>query len=107
MEQKGFLASLCDLSFTEFVTTRIIRFLYVLGILGAGVGAIAIVVTGFSSRSGAAGIVSLIVAPLVFLVYVMAVRIWLEVVIVVFRIAENTGRLVELEQGKGTTQTQV
>ena len=106
MEQKGLIASLFDLSFTEFVTTRIVKFLYILGILAAGIGGLAIVASGFSSGSGAAGAASLIVAPLAFLGYVMAARIWLEVVIVLFRIAENTGRLVELQQGEGTTEAQ-
>jgi len=37
----------------------------------------------------------LILSPLVFLLYAILVRMWCELIIVVFRIAEKTGRLVE------------
>ena len=33
MEDKGFIETLFDMSFTEFITTKIIKFLFVLGIL--------------------------------------------------------------------------
>jgi hypothetical protein len=105
MEQKGFFGSLFDLSFTEFVTTRIIKFLYVLGIIGAAIAAISFIIGGMSSDSGAAGVLSLVFAPLLFILYVMGIRVWLEVIIVVFRIAENTGRLVE--QGGGSPSQEV
>jgi len=91
----GFVASLFDLSFTEFVTTRIIKLLFVLAIIGSAIGALGIVIAGFSSDSTAAGVLALLFSPVVFLLYVLLSRIWLELLIVVFRIAENTGRLVE------------
>ena len=97
MEGKGFFGSLFDLSFTEFITTRIIKLLFILAIIGSGLGALGIVVT--ASRAGGAAIaLGIILAPIVFFLYVLCARIWLELIIVIFRIAENTGRLVE--QGK-------
>ena len=97
MEQKGFFASMFDLSFTEFVTTRIIKLLFILAIIGAALGAIVFLVAGFRV-GGVNAAVSLILAPVLFFFYVLLSRIWLELIIVIFRIAENTGRLVE--QGK-------
>jgi len=94
MEKKGFFGSLFDLSFTEFVTTRIVAVLYVIGIIWAGIIGLAILIGGFKGGVGA-GILGLIVAPVVFLICVLWTRVWLEVVIVFFRIAENTGRLVQ------------
>ncbi|MCC5843569.1 MAG: DUF4282 domain-containing protein [Verrucomicrobia bacterium] len=41
------------------------------------------------------GIMFLILSPLLFLLYVLGARIWCEMIIVLFRIAENTSRLVE------------
>ncbi len=93
-EKKGFLGSLFDLSFTEFITTRIIKFLYIVGIIIAAITAIAIIISGFG-QGFVVGIISLILSPIIFLLYVLIFRIWLELIIVIFRIAENTGHLVE------------
>lgn len=98
METKGFLGSLFDFTFTEFVTTRIIKLLYVVVILFAALGALGILVSGLDSI--ATGIGALLVSPLIFLLVVLLGRIWLELIIVTFRIAENTGRLVDLAREK-------
>ncbi len=94
-ERKGFIGSLFDLSFTEFVTTRIIKFLFVLAIIASAIGAVAMVIGAFSSHSVPVGILGLVLSPVVFCLYVLLSRMWLELIIVAFRIAENTGRLVE------------
>jgi hypothetical protein len=99
--QKGFFASLFDMSFTEFVTTRIIHVLYIIAIVLAGIGALTILGSGFASGRGAGILGGLVLAPVMFLFWVLCARVWLEVIIVAFRIAENTGRLVE--QGGGGT----
>jgi hypothetical protein len=91
-ESKGFFASLFDFSFTQFITTKIIKFLYLLGMLVAGLFALFVIVSAFST-SALWGVVGLILSPLVFLLYVILVRVWLEIVIVIFRIAEHTGEI--------------
>jgi len=105
MENKGFFAGLFDLSFTEFVTTRIIKVLFVLAIVISGVFAIGILISGMSRGVGP-GLLALIAAPVAFLLYVLGARIWLEVIIVLFRIAENTGKLVEQGQDKSQSSTE-
>ena len=94
MSQKSSIGMLFDLSFTEFVTTRFIKVLFVIGIIFAAIGAIALIVSGFGAGA-VTGILFLILSPIVFLIYVFIVRIWCEIIIVVFRIAENTSRLVD------------
>lgn len=96
-EEKGFIGSLFDLSFTEFVTTRMIKILFVLAIIGAAGVAVSMIIKGFASDIGT-GVVMLVLSPLIFFCYILLARMWLELIIVIFRIAENTGRLVE--QGK-------
>ena len=98
MAEKGFLGSLFDLSFTEFITTRVIKALFILAIIVAAIAAVVIIVSGFVSGA-LSGIAMLVISPILFLVYVILARVWLELVIVIFRIAENTGRLAE--QGPG------
>lgn len=89
MDGKGFFGALFDFSFTEFITVKIIKVLYIIGIVMAGLGALAFLIGGFT-KGFVAGVVMLIVSPLVFLLYVILIRMWLEVILVLFRIAENT-----------------
>lgn len=91
---KGFITSLFDFSFTEFITIRTIRILYGILIALAGIAALYFIVTGFRA-SAAMGILYLILSPLLFFLDVIIVRIWLEIVMVIFRIEENTRKLAE------------
>lgn len=93
MQDKG-LGMLFDLSFSEFVTTRIIKFLFILGIISAAIWALVAVVGGFREGVGK-GLLWLVLSPVIFLFLVFVSRVWCELIIVVFRIAENTSRLVE------------
>ena len=97
-EERGLIGSLFDLSFTDFVTTRIIKFLFILAIIFSGIEALAVVIAGFASGSTAVGILTLLLSPVIFFLGVLMARVWLELIIVVFRIAENTGRLPEQKQ---------
>jgi hypothetical protein len=99
MGDKGFFGSLFDFSFSEFITPRIIKLLFVLAIIISAIFAIMMFVAGISEGGGAA-FLSLIGAPLLFLLYVIMARVWLEVITVVFRIADNTDRLA----GRGGNQ---
>lgn len=93
MQGKGFFGQLFDLSFNEFVTTKIIKALFVLAIIGSGFGGLAIMLGMFATRSFLGVVGGLIAGPLAFLLYVIGARVWLEVLIVIFRIAENTAKL--------------
>ncbi len=93
-ESKGFLASLFDVSFSEMVTTKIIKVLYIIAMVTAGLTALGMVVGGFSGSVGG-GLVSLVLAPVVFFLQILFFRVWLEIIIVVFKIAENTSHLVK------------
>ena len=55
MPEKGFFGALFDLSFSSFVTTKIIKVLYVIAIVIAGIAALAYVIVAFAAepRSGA------------------------------------------------------
>jgi hypothetical protein len=86
--QKGFFESLFDISFTSFITTKIIKFLYVLALIAIGLIALAFVVGAFS-RSAALGVLVLVIlAPLFSLIYIVYARVTLELIIQIFRITE-------------------
>ncbi|MGC8959060.1 MAG: DUF4282 domain-containing protein, partial [Chloroflexia bacterium] len=51
-------------------------------------------------RAGtAAGVITLILSPIIFLIYLIFARIWLEVTIVLFRIAEDVGEMLRTKRG--------
>ena len=97
MEQpSSFLNALFDFSFTEFVTTKLIKVLFGLGIFFAAISALSFLVGGFTDSFGK-GLLFLILSPLVFIVITILVRVYLEVVIVLFRIAEHVSIIAKAE----------
>ena len=101
MEDKGFFGALFDLSFSEFVTIRFIRILYIIFLFLIAIGFIFGLIGGFVSMfsdSFWSGLWKIIVAPIGTVISLVLTRIWLEILVVVFRIAENTTDLVELKK---------
>ena len=99
---QGFLASLFDVSFSSLVTTRVIKVLYVLSMILIGLGAIVVIIAAFTN-SVAAGVITLfVIAPFVALLYLVYVRVLLEIVIAIFRIMETNVELVALQRQRST-----
>ena len=88
-QKVDFLQALFDFSFTDFITSKIIKFLYGLSILFAGLTALVFVIVAFKISIGVGILTLLIFAPLAFLLTVIYTRVLLEIIIVIFRIAEN------------------
>lgn len=93
----NFLAALFDFSFSEFVTTKIIKILYGILIVLAGIAALVAIIAGFIDSAGR-GVLMLVLSPLIFLLYVIMARVWLELVIVIFRIAEHVGEIARQQK---------
>ncbi|MGO9096505.1 MAG: DUF4282 domain-containing protein [Bryobacteraceae bacterium] len=89
---KGFFGSLFDFSFTSFVAPKIIKFLFVLLIILVILAAAGIIVYGLQ-LPGSMGIAAMVVAPILAFLYLLLGRIWLEVMMVLFRIVEHTGEI--------------
>jgi hypothetical protein len=92
-----FFESLFDLSFKEFVTPRIIRWLFVLSLVVVGVGVLMMIVTGFALGVVTGLFTLLILAPLTALFYVLIARLALEVVVVLFKIEEHLAEMGKQE----------
>ena len=112
--KKGFFGSLFDLSFEHFVTGRVVSFLYVVSLIFVVLNAI--VSSGYASLllgaflsavadSQAIGWISgillfLVIAPLLLFVSIVYARVLLEIVVVLFRIAENTAETASRSEDK-------
>lgn len=95
----GFVAGLFDFSFTNFVTTKVIKVLYGIWLLGvAGIvlfGFYAAIDTMFLRRytQPVEGLIMLVVTPIAAALYLILGRVYMEVLIVLFKIAENLTEL--------------
>jgi hypothetical protein len=86
---KGFFGALFDFSFTTFVTTKIIKVLYVLILVLAVVSALVYTIIAFKVSTGF-GFLTLVIGDPLFIIIVMAFwRLVLEAFIVVFRISDD------------------
>jgi uncharacterized membrane protein len=84
----GFVASLFDFSFTSFVTTKLVKLLYGIGVVFAAMAALAFAGAGFT-HSLFFGFLTLLIAPLMFFAAVIYWRVLMELIIVLFRAAEH------------------
>jgi hypothetical protein len=87
--QQGFFSALFDTRFDRLITPSLIRFLYVVAIVLIGLGMLAVIIAGFAENAGT-GVLLLIFAPIGALLYVIVTRLWLELIIVAFKIREAT-----------------
>jgi hypothetical protein len=94
MDNKSFFNSLFDFSFSSFITPKIIKVLFVIGIVLSVIYAIAIIATAFAAHI-ALGIVVLILSPIVFILFVLAIRVYLEILIIMFRIQNDVAEIKE------------
>ena len=93
-QQSGFFESLMDTRFDNLITPKLVRFLYIVGMVVLVIGALAWIVAGFANSAGT-GILFLILAPLGALVYLIVLRLYLELVVVAFKIREAADQIAE------------
>ncbi|MDB6138605.1 MAG: hypothetical protein JWO94_1677 [Verrucomicrobiaceae bacterium] len=93
-EVTAIATTLTDLSFRQFVTPRIVRTLYLMSLIGAGLASVAWMFHGFK-EGFLYGLFTLVTGPVAFFVYILSARVALEFMLAVFRIAENTEKLRE------------
>lgn len=89
---KGFIGALFDISFSTFVTPMIIKVVYVLGMVVIGFATLFFAFSGFFGDSPAIGIVTLILGPIIGLLYLAFFRMICEFYLAVIRMSEDIHR---------------
>lgn len=89
--EKNFFAGLVDFGFRESLLRRIVKLLYVIAVLGGGVGVVVEAVLQFQV-SPAEGLIALVAGTAAFFVWVLVARLLLELSLVILRIAEGIER---------------
>jgi hypothetical protein len=98
------LHGLVDFSFRRYFSPKIMKSLYPLSILFAGLVAVFLVVAGFKMSIWFGIFALLIGAPLVFSLMTFSSRIFLETILLIFRIAENTNNISATNMGLPTPE---
>jgi predicted nucleic acid-binding Zn ribbon protein len=107
LKKVDLLRGLFDFSFNHFVSSRIMAFLYGLSILSAGLIAFLLVIVGFNASMLFGVFALLIGAPLLFLLSVIYSRVFLETILVVFRIADPTAHIGETSKPRDDIQWKI
>jgi hypothetical protein len=102
--KSSFLHLLFDFSFHRSVTVKMMKFLYILSILFAGLMALFFIFVGFETSIWFGIFALLIVAPVVSLLTVIFIRVFLEMILVVFRTADHVADK-GLASGKEKTES--
>jgi len=95
----GFLKML-DFGFNRFITLQAIKFVYVLGLILLVLSWLVFSI-GAMSQNFFAGLALSLLGIIGVVIYAIMLRIWLELIAVIFRIGENTTRLVQMGEMKG------
>ncbi len=99
-KEKGFWASLFDLSFRSFALPYIVPILYILVIVFTVLLILFWLVAAFSQNIFI-GLLALVVgAPLLFFLYILSARVGLEVLVILFRIREDLQEMRKEGEGE-------
>ncbi len=98
-DSKGFFSALFDLDFNHFITVKFVKVVYIVLLaiifLIAALTLFSALLAGFAEDSSPwVFFFALIFVPIITLFYVVILRIFMEAVVVFFRIGENTTALV-------------
>ncbi|MFF0249225.1 DUF4282 domain-containing protein [Streptosporangium sandarakinum] len=90
--RKGFFARLFDLSFDHYVTTSIIKVIFVILVVVEVLWALSTVALAFDTGPES-GVIALFLAPIGLFLAILLTRVWMELLVVIFKIKEDLGAL--------------
>jgi len=90
-DDKNFFAGLFDFSFNFSLLRRLVKWVYVISLLGGGIAVVAEVVLGMQV-SPAQGIINLVTGVVSLFVGILVTRLLLELALIILRIAEGIER---------------
>ena len=97
-QAKGFFAALFDFSFNSYVTKKFIKLIYVLATVMIGFFTFIFLIAALASGRALTIVFGIFLVPLIGLLYLIWVRIGLEVLAVIFGIADDTAAIRQSKQ---------
>lgn len=99
-DERSFLEALMDTRFDSLITPRIVRVLYIVAMIGIAIGAVVSIIGAFTN-SASSGIITLILSPFIALLFLTFVRLFLESIMVFFKIREAADEIVDNTERPG------
>ena len=96
----NFLQALFDFSFKQFISPKIMKFLYSLSMILAGLMALSLVIVGFETSMWLGILALLFGGPLLFLLTVISNRVVLELILVIYRMADSMENIRLVDMGE-------
>jgi hypothetical protein len=94
----GFFESLMDTRFDHLITPKMVRFLYILAMIVLAIGVVVGIIVAFTNDVGT-GVLTLILAPIGGFVYLIIARLYLELIVVAFKIREAAEEVASNTRG--------
>jgi len=91
----GLIAGMMDFGFTRFITLGVIKVLYILGLVAVALAWLFGVGSGFANGGFTGGLAAIVMVTVGGAIYAIMLRVWLELIVVIFRIGENTSKMAE------------
>ena len=89
---KGFFGALFDFSFNSFVTPSIVKVVYVLATIALAVGFVGFLIAAIASGESTAILLTLILGPILAILYLALIRMTLEFYYALVRMSEDIHR---------------
>jgi|SRR5215216_3623208 len=89
-------SKLLDTGFNKFWTTTLVKIIWTISVVIAALAIAISVLSGIGmlfGDSSSAGQWAIIIGPVAAVFWLLVIRIWLELVVVLFKIADNTSRI--------------
>ena len=99
-QYKGFFGSLFDFTFKSFVTPKVIQIYYVIALILVGLGSLGMLVSFLAMGEPIMIIVGIIVVPIMAFIWLLIIRMMLELTANIFRIGENIQAMRDRADGK-------
>ncbi|MEU6744026.1 DUF4282 domain-containing protein [Streptosporangium sandarakinum] len=90
--RKGFFARLFDLSFDHYVTTSIIKVIFVILVVIEVLWALSTLALAFDTGPES-GVIALLLTPIGLFLAILLTRVWMELLVVIFKIKEDLGAI--------------
>lgn len=91
----GFFKSLFDFKMTSFITMRVIRLFYVISTIVILIFPVILIIIAIFGNSGPGLLLIVVLSPISTLLSLIIVRLWVEFLANLYRIGDNTQKMVD------------
>jgi hypothetical protein len=100
--EHSFISVLFDFSFSHFIVLRFVKLVFSILLLGDCAICLWLIIVSFGAGVGW-GFLMILVSPVLFFVLAVLFRVWTEMLVVIFRIAEDIEELTEAQRETGSS----